>query len=938
MCSLSVSFSSMSAMAQKKDSTWIGQIEGTVMDSAHDYELPSATVAMYFARDSGLIGYQLSDNGGRFQFKQVPVGVKLHIVVSYMGYKTLYRSFLIDQKQPTLNFQSLNMELMESELPTVEVTIPPVRLNGDTLEFNAGAFKLDPAAQTEDLLRMLPGITVWNDGSVTVNGKPVTSVLVNGKPFFGGDTKVATQNIPKDAVDKIQVYKQKNNSGNPLDSIIEINIKLLKNKQVGYFGKLSVGGGTDQRYETDASMNFFSRSTQLAIAGGSNNVNKVANDVNTILRNSTFKGIGANIEYQPELSTQGANRPNNGGLMFQHDFIPDPGYFKVNRLLADYFIKDLTTDVSRQTQTSIALGGDSGLLRQMTNSHHSRSAGQMFNTRYDKQNDQNTFSSRFSFRGDNSGIIDDDLSYTTDRKGNQQSSNRSHTTSDNTAKILSFETKITHRKSILNNSRRPGDYELSYNFRAKTNEGRRVNESEFIAFADASQYNFFHRYYDDQTNDMDHTLLFKLGDISPWVFGFNSWLSGINMQVVNDISVNTSHAINAVKDRAKGTDDFIINSSLTNKSDYSSITEMPGLSLSRNVIRGLDNRYQKSLSAEVLLQAQFYEQRNTAIHLSQNFTRRYEKLIPGLTMSYVNNQFGAFQDFYSLGFNISADYPTVQQLVPLTDSVNQYNLLKGNVALKPADRWELYLTMNHRSLKTKNPFNYTISITAGTVKNFISDVGNVDSLGRREYYFVNLNSEEHIGATLNVNKAFKFFDNQLELSGRVSINLARRPNIINYVNNITNVVNSNNRIGLAYTYGHVLSVNLSENWALYKSRQLNVYTQVFNSHTYSTLLSASVNCTGRLAISSNATYNNNVSTNAKTVNFLIWNASSLYRIGKEKNVEVKLSALDLLHQNRGVSWEGNNNMLTYTNVNVLQQYFAITLSFFPRKFGRKKNE
>ncbi|QEC73518.1 Plug domain-containing protein [Arachidicoccus ginsenosidivorans] len=104
-------------------------------------------------------------------------------------------------------------------------------MNGDTLEFNADAFHLDPNAVAEDLLRKLPGVVVWGDGTITVHGREVSRVLVNGKPFFGGDTKVATQNLPKKAVEKVQVYQQSKNKDNPLDSITEVNIQLKKAKR-----------------------------------------------------------------------------------------------------------------------------------------------------------------------------------------------------------------------------------------------------------------------------------------------------------------------------------------------------------------------------------------------------------------------------------------------------------------------------------------------------------------------------------------------------------------------------------------------------------------------------------------------------------------------------------------------------------------------------------
>jgi len=89
---------------------------------------------------------------------------------------------------------------------TVTASRPPVVVNGDTLEFNAEAFKTKPNAVVEDMLKKMPGVEVGSDGSIRVNGRLISRVLVNGKDFFNGDPKMATRNLPADALDKVQVF------------------------------------------------------------------------------------------------------------------------------------------------------------------------------------------------------------------------------------------------------------------------------------------------------------------------------------------------------------------------------------------------------------------------------------------------------------------------------------------------------------------------------------------------------------------------------------------------------------------------------------------------------------------------------------------------------------------------------------------------------------
>ena len=226
-----------------------------------------------------------------------------------------------------------------------------MRMNGDTLEFNADAFKLDSNATAEDLMRRLPGFTIWGDGDITFNGKKINQVLVNGKPFMGtNDITVATQNLPKNALSKIQIYQQRDDK-NPLDSTMFANIKLKEDKQMGYFGKVGGGYGTDKRYTADGMLSGFNKKLQISAVGAFNNINKLANSADVLLKNSSFKGEGANIEYQSDFNMRGVNKPAAGGITFQYDFIPDPAYQKTSRLNADYFINRNQTIIDNDTRT-----------------------------------------------------------------------------------------------------------------------------------------------------------------------------------------------------------------------------------------------------------------------------------------------------------------------------------------------------------------------------------------------------------------------------------------------------------------------------------------------------------------------------------------------------------------------------------------------------------
>lgn len=229
----------LTSSAQKKDSTYVGQITGAVKDSLHNLMLRSATLSIYKAENAQLLGYQLSNNFGKFQFKEMPVGTKLQVVMTYVGYQPYKKEFIIPKDTKQMDLKTLIAERAENNLKEVSISAkPPMQMNGDTLEFNADAFKVEPNSTVEDLLRRLTGVTVWSDGLITVNGKKISNLYVEGKPFFGGAIKIATQNLPKDIVEKIQVYEDKGRPDEAAkeDPVTNMNIVLKKDKKSGLFG------------------------------------------------------------------------------------------------------------------------------------------------------------------------------------------------------------------------------------------------------------------------------------------------------------------------------------------------------------------------------------------------------------------------------------------------------------------------------------------------------------------------------------------------------------------------------------------------------------------------------------------------------------------------------------------------------------------------------
>jgi hypothetical protein len=925
-------------MAQKKDSTYAGVVNGVVRDSVYNYNLQFSTVAIYKIKDSSLVSYRLADNFGEFHFKDLPIGISLKIVVSYVGYKTLTKKFSIPFTSRQVDFNSLNLYRRdENNLKEVTITAspPPVRMNGDTLEFNADAFALDKNAVAEDLLRKLPGITVWGDGTITFNGKQISRVLVEGKPFFGGDPTIATQNIAKEAIDKIQVYQQNADSRNRLDSITNLNIKLKKNKKYGHFGKLASGYGTDNHYEVDANLNYFNSKTQIGLVGAGNNINKTASDVNTLMRNSTFKGTGANIEYQPDFRTQGINQPNSGGFIFQHDFILNPHFNDNNRLTANYFINHNTRSINQNSQTITRLGGDSTQIQQSNSISQSNNTSQSFDARYEKQKNKyrfyistigNTNSEQNQSSNKSSSVAGLDL----------QSTNNTNTNSDNDSKSIGFETGLTRQGSMTGISSPFNYFDINYSINAGNSKNNRTTNTRFTSFADTSKNKFSDRAYTSSSDDTKQHIYMNLGNVLDGIIPYRSVFARISIKVQNNMDVNLHHEENNVKDKAPFSSNYLLNKYLTNNMETTVINERPALVFEKSIQQGLPDRYLKTLVINFNAEEQFLNQDNNSDQLLQNFNKTYQKFIPGASIKYVNNQFREFEDSYTVNFATAIDYPTVQQLHPLVDSLNQYFIQEGNPNLKPATNRILSFNFQHVSLRTKNTFKYDLNINATITNNSFADSILTDNTGRNTYYPINAVESKKLGLSGSLNKAFKFSDHQLQITFNADINFSKNPGYVNSTFTLSNNFFYTNRLNLYYTYSNRLAVDFTQGYSRYHSRQSGNSNSKFNNSALPTAFSASFNCTKRLSVNSNITYNHTTSTGVDATNFTIWNANATYRFMEGNNLEIKASALDLLHQNTNIINYGNNNSITHERTNALQQYFMITMSYFPRQFGKSK--
>ena len=241
--------------------------------------LASGTVVLLNPADSTLEFFGVTNAQGQFEIRNIKAG-KYLLQASFIGFRTFYSPMDIPRTEgPDLGdmvLQPLPVNLAGAEVIGEAV---PLQISGDTIVYNAAAFKTKPDAVTEDLLKQLPGIEVDRAGNIKALGEDVNQLYVDGKEFFGNDPTVATRNIPADAVNKVQVYDKKSDETEftGIDDGTRdktMNLELKEESKKGVFGDVLGGYGTGNHYKGSAKAYRFTDKVQIAGLGMINNVNQ----------------------------------------------------------------------------------------------------------------------------------------------------------------------------------------------------------------------------------------------------------------------------------------------------------------------------------------------------------------------------------------------------------------------------------------------------------------------------------------------------------------------------------------------------------------------------------------------------------------------------------------------------------------------------------------
>lgn len=900
-----------------------GSVTGIVYDTIAQKPVAGATVTVMKRIDSSLVTFTMTGSNGIFSLSGIEKG-DYRLLITHVGYHNGNKYFVLSDSVNVVDMGNviLNDKTKVLEEVVVRAEAPPVTIVGDTIQYNAGSFKTKPNAVVEDLLKKLPGVQVENDGTVKAQGEEVKKILVDGKEFFGNDPKIATKNLPADAVDKVQVYDKKSDAAELTgfdDGNYEktINLKLKEDKKKGAFGKAMAGGGTEGRYEGRFNVNSFKGARQLSVIGMSNNDNAEGFSFMDILNFSGGLGNvssgGGNISINISSNDPSANLFGLGGQNSINTTTAGGVNYnniigKKVKLNGNYFynrFNPLTESrISRQN-----------IFKDTTNYYNSFGKSDVLN-----ENHRVNFVLDYVIDTNNSIKITPNFSYqrsSTRSEGNSETltellakTNDSKTNYFASASGYNFTNDIIWRHRF---GRRGRTFSLSLNSKFNENDGESDLESVNNFYKGSSLFRA--------------DSIRQRGQLASELQGYTAravYTEPVGKSSLLELSASTSHT-RSVSDKVtydynESTDKYDdLNDLLTNNYENKYSTTVGGFRL-RTQKRRFSYSYGLSWQRAAL--------EGTIISGTKDSVIRqdFNNWLPNAQFKY---QFSRFKNL-SLNYRTYTTQPTASQLQPVPDISNPLNIKVGNPSLEQEYAHSIQL-----SYSGVNPFrnkNFFAFVNFTTTANKIVNVNEMDTLGVNTTSYVNvdgvynLNSNFHIGWPLKFMKANLNLDAGVQYSRGYQFSNKAKNEIKNTSFDprleITKVIKE--KFDLSVFGGITFS---RARYSLQASRNTDYVTREWGANIGWELPK-------NFYLSTDFQYTVNAQ-RAEGFNIKVpmWNAAISRQFLKFNRGELKFSVHDLLNKNQGIRRNTDANYIEDVSNKVLRRFFLLSFTYSLNKMG-----
>lgn len=920
-------------------------ISGKIADIDTGEGMPEATVQLLKTDSSFVVG-ALSDMQGNYRLNSVADG-RYILKITSVGYKALTRPVSVRGKDVAMPKLTMRADAIMLQGATVTGQAAKVVLKEDTFVYNASAYRLPEGSVAEDLVKKIPGAEVSDDGTITVNGKQVKKILVDGKEFMTGDTKTAMKNLPTSIIEKVQAYDKQSDlarvSGiddGEEEAVLDFGIKKGMNK--GFFGDADVSVGNHSRYSEKLMAAYYNDKFRIMGFGNANNVN-----------DRGFGGGGGRGWFG---GMNGLNQQKMGGV--------NMNYEKKDKLQWDFSARWNHSDGDTRTKQSTEnFVSTTGSFSNSLSQRYTRSNSWDFQTRMEWQADSMTNimlrasgtlsksdgltqSTSASFNSDPYDVTDDPLSEESIAEMAADSmmvnTNRNTTISYSDSKSVngtlqlnrklnrtgrnvtlqvganwgdgaseSLSMRDVHLYQILNQLGLDSTYQTNrYNTSPSKKWGYslRATYSEPIASKTYLQLSYQLR-YSQNTSDRSTYDFSNLGEgfFSSITPQYRDWQSYISMLQ------------NPIED--------YLDDDLSRYSKYQNWTQDIRLMFRMN-------REKFRLNAGIMLQPQrsHYIQDYQGIHVDT--TRTVFNWSPTLDFRY------RFSKVSNLRINYrgTTTQPSITQLLDITDDSNPLNISRGNPGLKPS------FTSNFRLFYNNYVQSHQKSIMAHlnfqTTRNSISNKVTYNELtgGRTT-------RPENINGNWSANGAF-MFNTSIDSAGVWNVNTFTNLGYNHYVAylSLNRRSDSEKNVTKNMTIGERLSASYRNSWlelelngSLNYQHSRNQLQKTSNLDTWQYAYGGSVNIT----LPWNMTLNTDLSNQSRrgyndaamNTNELIWNAQISQSFLRGNKLSVMLQFYDILHQQSNISRSISAMMRSDSEYNNINSYAMLHVTYRFSLFG-----
>lgn len=904
-------------------------VSGVVVNE-NKQPLSNVTVSVFKANSKDTVR-RLSGQNGRYSFSNLTndkqqVGIKTQSV----GYQTDVRWITIPENITYFNVDTIQLAFSVTILQSVTVTTnKSISIKEDTVEYRADSFKVKPNALVEDLLKKLPGIQVDKNGNVTAHGKTVNKIKVDGKDFFSGDVKTATQQLSADIIDKIQVIDEYGDQsmftgvkdGDPQKVL---NLQIKKDKNTGYFGNANIGKGTENRYQVNGALFRFRSTQQLSLISNFNNTG-------SSLFNFSAPGLGGSGQGgtmgmmgggQQGGGISGGQQGNGGrggaptgGGMNNNDGLTDTKSMGLN--FRDQWGKKVSFYGSYQyssrsnitksiiSQENIFTNGSN--LNLQNNTTNSDGSNHRLSLNLEYQIDSLNYlklTPSVSLQDNNVSSVTDFETSNTGRKTNQGAQqNLSNTTSPNFSGNLLFNHRFHKRgRNLL--------FNLSFSSVETDQTDDNKNLSTF--FLPNGTVNNTDQLQWIQQDNVNDNYGVRISYNEPIQKNKSLELNySYNRQYIGNDRINYVYN--------PSTTTYVYADSLSNMYDNDYHTHRFGFNYRVNA---------KKINYTIGLGVQPAIMNSNSTSDKQSFTQYLINYFPVARFTY---QFSRSRSF---DFNYSGrtQQPSYSQLQPVTDNSNQQFIIIGNPLLRPEFTNTLNARYNNFDYYTGDVFfsNLSFSFTNDKIVNNTLNKG----LGVQETRYLNTNGYYSGTAFYYYSKPIFKKKLKLNFTGSVSYN-----NNISFIDSVSNTAKNlvmSQGLSIDMTAGEWLEFGLTGNFSANNTKN-SIQTQpTNNTRTYSYGTSMRIDLPGKWILHYTMDKTINEGFGPANVNPLIINTYIEKQLFKQTAASLRIQGFDLLNQNVNVTRTVSANAISDNRSNRLGRYYMLSFIFRFASFGGRK--